>query len=64
MSAVWDAMAAVEEDDLADEAMNRALRWREIERHLAGVNTVLDLGAGTGAFSMAGRPISFSRSTA
>jgi SAM-dependent methyltransferase len=48
----WDAKAPSEEQDLADEAVNRALRWREIERHLAGVRTVLDVGAGTGAFSI------------
>jgi len=48
----WDAKAPEEEEDLGDEAINRALRWREIERHLAGVRTVLDVGAGTGAFSI------------
>ncbi len=48
----WDAKASKEEQDLADEAVNRALRWREIERHLAGIRTVLDVGAGTGAFSI------------
>jgi len=48
----WDAKAPEEEQDLADEAINRALRWREIELHLAGVRTVLDIGAGTGAFSI------------
>lgn len=48
----WDAKAPTEEQDLADEAVNRALRWREVERHLAGVRTVLDVGAGTGAFSI------------
>jgi len=48
----WDAKAPAEEQDLADEAVNRALRWREIERHLADVRTVLDVGAGTGAFSI------------
>ena len=48
----WDAKAPEEEQDLGDEAINRALRWREIERHLAGVCTILDVGAGTGAFSI------------
>ena len=48
----WDAKAPKEEEDLADEVVNRALRWREIERHLAGVRTVLDVGAGSGAFSI------------
>jgi ubiquinone/menaquinone biosynthesis C-methylase UbiE len=47
----WDEKASKEED-LADEAINRALRWREIERHLEGVHTILDVGAGTGAFSI------------
>lgn len=48
----WDAKAPAEEHDLGDEFVNRALRWREIERHLAGVRTILDVGAGTGAFSI------------
>jgi 2-polyprenyl-3-methyl-5-hydroxy-6-metoxy-1,4-benzoquinol methylase len=48
----WDAKAPKEEQDRADEAINRALRWRVIERHLAGVETVLDVGGGTGAFSI------------
>jgi SAM-dependent methyltransferase len=48
----WDAKAPQEELDRADEGINRALRWREIERHLAGVKTILDVGAGTGAFSI------------
>jgi SAM-dependent methyltransferase len=48
----WDAKAPKEESDRADEAINRALRWREVERHLDGVHTVLDIGGGTGAFSI------------
>jgi len=48
----WDAKAPQEENDLADEAINRALRWREIDRHLEGIRTVLDVGGGTGAFSI------------
>ena len=48
----WDAKAPEEEQDLADEAINRVLRWREVERHLAGIRTVLDVAAGTGAFSI------------
>jgi ubiquinone/menaquinone biosynthesis C-methylase UbiE len=48
----WDAKACSEEQDLADERINRALRWREIERHLAGVETILEIGAGTGRFSI------------
>lgn len=48
----WDAKAPAEELDLADEFVNRALRWREIDRHLEGVRTILDVGAGTGVFSI------------
>jgi len=48
----WDAKAPKEESDRADEAINRALRWRVLERHLDGVHTVLDVGGGTGAFSI------------
>ena len=48
----WDAKAPKEERDTADEAINRALRWRELERHLDGLRTVLDVGGGTGAFSI------------
>jgi ubiquinone/menaquinone biosynthesis C-methylase UbiE len=53
----WDAKSPQEELDRADECINRALRWREIERHLEGVSTILDVGGGTGAFSipLAGR---------
>lgn len=39
--------------DLFDEKINRELRWREIEKHLsAGINTILDVGGATGAFSI------------
>jgi SAM-dependent methyltransferase len=48
----WDAKAQQEELDRLDECINRALRWREIERHLEGVKTILDVGGGTGAFSI------------
>jgi ubiquinone/menaquinone biosynthesis C-methylase UbiE len=48
----WDAKAPREERDLSDEAINRALRWREIERHLAGVQSILAIGGGTGVFSI------------
>jgi ubiquinone/menaquinone biosynthesis C-methylase UbiE len=48
----WDAKAPKEETDLSDEAINRALRWHEIERHLDGVETILCVGGGTGAFSI------------
>jgi SAM-dependent methyltransferase len=48
----WDAKAPKEDTDSADEKINRALRWREIERHLDGVKTILDVGGATGAFSI------------
>jgi len=48
----WDAKAEKEATDLADEAINRELRWRELERHLDGVESILDVGGGTGAFSI------------
>lgn len=48
----WNAKATKEEQDLADEAINRALRWREIERHLEGIKTILDIGAGIGVYSI------------
>jgi ubiquinone/menaquinone biosynthesis C-methylase UbiE len=50
--AIWDDIADREELDLDDEHVNRQLRWREIERALVGARTVLDVGAGTGAFSI------------
>ena len=48
----WNTKAAREEQDFADEAIIRLLIWREIERHLQGIETILDIGAGTGAFSI------------
>lgn len=48
----WDAKAQQEETDQGDEFINRALRWREIEKHLSGVTSVLDVGGATGAFSI------------
>jgi SAM-dependent methyltransferase len=48
----WDAKAHKEERDGHDEPINRALRWREMERRLDGVETILEVGAGTGAFSI------------
>lgn len=48
----WDKMASKEEVDIDDELINRQLRWREIERNLSGVETILDIGAATGAFSI------------
>lgn len=48
----WDMLARTEECDLADEKMNRLLRFKAIEQHLSGVIRILDVGAGTGAFSI------------
>lgn len=48
----WDAKAPGEEREVADEFFNRALRWRELERRLAGVTTILEIGGATGAFSI------------
>ena len=48
----WDTMAATEDRDFGDEAINRALRWRELDRRLDGVETILEIGGGTGAFSI------------
>jgi ubiquinone/menaquinone biosynthesis C-methylase UbiE len=48
----WEHKAHKEEQDRADEAINRALRWYEIERQLDGVSTILDIGGATGAFSI------------
>ncbi len=51
-SEYWDQNASAEEATLAGRSVNRDLRWREIERHLEGVRTILDIGGGTGAFSI------------
>ena len=48
----WDAMAPDEDKDQGDGGLNKLLRWREIEKHLPGVNSILDVGAGIGAFSI------------
>lgn len=48
----WNEISAIEEDDFDDEKINRVLRWREIKRNLDGVETILDVGAATGAFSI------------
>lgn len=48
----WENKAAGEERDIADEAVNRALRWREIERSLKDVKTIAEVGAATGAFTI------------
>ena len=48
----WIDKAADEEQDLGDEQTNRALRWREIERRLGGVQSILEVGGSTGVFSI------------
>jgi SAM-dependent methyltransferase len=48
----WDAKAPKEDVDFGGSDINRALRWRELERHLKGVRSILDVGGGTGAFSI------------
>ncbi len=48
----WEGKADGEERDVADEAINRALRWRAIERCLKGVKTIAEVGAATGAFAI------------
>jgi ubiquinone/menaquinone biosynthesis C-methylase UbiE len=48
----WDAKAAREEVDFVDARINRELRWRELEKHLSGINTILDIGGSTGAFAI------------
>jgi ubiquinone/menaquinone biosynthesis C-methylase UbiE len=48
----WDGKVSQEETDLADEQINRLLRWRTIERYLKDVQTILEVGGGTGAFSI------------
>ena len=48
----WDVKAAKEEVDFADARINRELRWRELEKHLSGIKTILDVGGSTGAFAI------------
>lgn len=49
----WDAKAHKEEIDSFDEQINRALRWKEINKHLTPqIKTVLDIGGATGVFSI------------
>lgn len=50
--AFWNEIAAVEEIDYDDEKINRILRFRALQRQLSGVHSILDVGAGTGAFSI------------
>lgn len=48
----WEKKAGGEEKDVADEEINRALRWRAIERNLKGIKTIAEVGAATGAFTI------------
>ncbi|MBX7222783.1 MAG: class I SAM-dependent methyltransferase [Blastocatellia bacterium] len=48
----WNLKAAAEEAWAVAPSINRELRWREIRRNLSEVRTILDVGAGTGAFSI------------
>ena len=48
----WDAISTTEETDYDDEMINRLLRFNALQQHLAGVRTILDVGAATGAFSI------------
>ncbi len=48
----WDAKAEAEDEVDDDQRVNVALRWREIDRRLDGIETILDIGAGTGRFSI------------
>ena len=48
----WDGKASKEELDFDDERINRTLRWRVIERYLNEARTILEVGGGTGAFSL------------
>lgn len=48
----WDAVSQTEETDYDDEKINRLLRWKALENYLPGVNSILDIGAATGAFSI------------
>ncbi len=48
----WNEKAPKEEELIGDHSINIALRWREIERHLKNVKTILCIGGGTGVFSV------------
>jgi ubiquinone/menaquinone biosynthesis C-methylase UbiE len=48
----WENKASGEELDAGDEPINRALRWREIERNLQGIRTIAEVGAAAGAFTV------------
>lgn len=48
----WDAKAPKEDTDTIDTVLNKSLRWKELNRHLNGIKTILDIGGGTGSFSI------------
>lgn len=48
----WDTVSQTEETDYDDEKINRLLRWKALENYLPEVNSILDIGAATGAFSI------------
>ncbi|NLO09505.1 MAG: class I SAM-dependent methyltransferase [Clostridiales bacterium] len=49
----WNAKAQKEEIDSCDEQINRALRWREINKNLTpDIRNILEVGAATGVFSI------------
>lgn len=48
----WDKMSQSEEVDYDDEKINRLLRFKAVQSHLSGVRKILDVGAGTGAYSI------------
>ncbi|MDO8803749.1 MAG: class I SAM-dependent methyltransferase [Elusimicrobiota bacterium] len=48
----WEGKADGEERDIADEPINRALRWRAIDRSLQGIKTIAEVGAATGTFTI------------
>jgi len=48
----WDSHAAAEEHWLQVRSISRELRQREVAARLEGIDTILDIGGGTGAFSI------------
>lgn len=49
---LWNGQADAEERWSQRPSINRALRWREVQRHTTETRTILDIGGGTGAFSV------------
>ena len=48
----WDEISRIEEVDFDDEKINRLIRFQAVQQQLNGVKRILDVGAGTGAFSV------------